>query len=94
LLTLTPARFSSAFKRSVTSGTQEPQVVPALVQLFTAPTAVSFWSRIAPQMSPLLTLLQEQICAASGSAVTPRPAGRSPFPAGRISISGSGGSPI
>ncbi len=69
-------------------------MVPALVQLFTAPTAVSFWSRMAPQISPLLTLLQEQICAASGSAVTPRPAGRSPRPAGRIRVSGSGGSTI
>ena len=76
----------------MTSGTQEPQVVPALVQLFTAPTTVSFWSRMALQISPLLTLLQEQICAASGSAVTPRPAGRSPLPAGRIKLSGSGGS--
>ncbi len=59
----------------MTSETHEPQLVPALVQLLTPPTALSFCSRMAPQICPLLTLLQEQICAASGSASTPKPAG-------------------
>ena len=65
---MSPARFISVLRRSVTSGTHEPQVVPALVQLLTAPMAVSFCSRMAVQISPLLTLLHEQICAESGSA--------------------------
>jgi len=51
--------------------THEPQVVPAFVQLLTAPTAVSFCARIASQIAPLLTLLHEQICAPSGSAPVP-----------------------
>ena len=92
--TAMPAFFSSYFRRSVTSGTHDPQVVPALVQLLTAPTTVSFCSRMALQICPLLTLLHEQICAPSGSAVTPAPARFSPLPAGRISSSGAGGRTI
>ncbi len=56
--------------------------------------AVSFCSRTAVQIAPLLTLLHEQICAASGRAPTPAPAGLSPDAVGRISVSGAGGSTI
>ena len=82
---------------SVTSGTHDAHPVPAFVQLFTAPTAVSFCARIASQIAPLLTLLHEQICALSGSAATPVPAGLPPGGVGnvgRISASGAGGKTI
>ena len=62
--------FQLAFKRSVTSGTQPPQPVPAFVQLLSA-SSVSAPSRIAAQIAPFDTLLQEQTWAESGIASRP-----------------------
>src|SRR6476469_876618 len=60
VLTLTPRFLSSAFRICVTSGVQPPQVVPALVRVFNAPTVVQPPS-IAAQMPPFDTLLHEHI---------------------------------
>ena len=43
------------------SGTQPPQSAPAAVHCLIAPTVVKSCSRITEQISPLVTLLQEQI---------------------------------
>src|SRR5690606_40308500 len=67
-------------------GTQPPQEVPAVVQLL-MPAMSQAPSAMAPQIEPLETLLQEQICASSGSASAPSSA-----PAGEISAAGSAGS--
>ena len=83
----TPCASSSC----LSSGTQEPQEVPALVQAFRPATSEQPPS-IAPHRSPLVTLLQEQIWAASGRAPTPRALAPSPEPAGAMSASGSPGS--
>src|SRR3954462_620057 len=69
VLTLTPRFLSSAFSSCVSSGVQPPQVVPALVLVLSAPT-VEQPPSIAAQMPPFETLLQEQICALSGSAAS------------------------
>src|ERR1044072_5759972 len=69
VLTLTPRFLSSALSSCVTSGVQPPQVVPALVLVLSAPTVVQPPS-MAAQMPPFETLLQEQICAVSGSAAS------------------------
>src|ERR1700674_2001616 len=67
-------------------GTQLPQDVPAAVTPLIAGTSHAP-CEIAPQIAPLLTALQEQICASSGSA--PRPTS---VAAGAISDAGSAGS--
>src|SRR5438067_1306624 len=64
-----PAAASSASSSSATSGTQPPQPVPALVHALTPPTVDSFPASMARRMSPLLTLLQEQICVSSEGAL-------------------------
>ena len=74
LLTFLPAAARWALSRSVTRGTQPPQPVPALVHVLTAPRVVSPWSRMAWQICPLVTLLQEQTWAPSARRVTPLPA--------------------
>ena len=80
-LTVLPAACIAALKRSVTSGRQPPQPVPAFVAAFTCPSAVSSWSRMAVQIAPLVTLLQEQICAVSGRLAAPPSAAALPdFP--------------
>jgi len=81
----------SSFMIWVTSGTQPPQVAPALVQAFIS-AMVQAPSPTAAWMRPLLTSLQEQICAVSGSASTPRPGLALPSLDGRIRNSGSAGS--
>src|SRR5262245_13431528 len=69
VLTVTPRRLSSAFRICVTSGVQPPQVVPALVLVFKAPTVLQPPS-MAAHKPPFETLLHEQICALSGSAAS------------------------
>src|SRR5687767_14218753 len=93
VLTLTPRFLSSALSNCVTSGVQPPQVVPALVLVLSAPTVVQPAST-AEQMPPLDTLLHEQICALSGSAATPCPAGCAlpAAAAGNSRVSGFSGS--
>src|SRR5687768_3605241 len=81
LLTATPLRESSALMSCVTSCAQPPQVLAALLCFFIAPS-VTQPVLTAAQMSPLLTLLHEQICALSGSAATPIPAVAPPSSAG------------
>src|SRR6202011_5096882 len=76
----------SAASSRLSIGTQLPQDVPAAVAPLTAGTSHAP-SRIAPQILPLLTALQEQICASSGSAASPTSAA-----AGAISAAGSAGS--
>ncbi len=90
-MTARPCFFISAFITWVTSGTQPPQEVPAPVQDFSAPIEVAPLTT-ASQSRPFETLLQEQICAVSGSASTPRPGLAAPSDCGRISASGSAGS--
>src|SRR5229473_5898494 len=67
LLTATPRRLSSVFKTCVTSGAHPPQELAALVHCLSAPIVLAP-PAMAAHRSPLLTLLQEQICAVSGSA--------------------------
>ena len=64
--------------------------MPAPVQLLRSAT-VHAPSAIAAHSAPLVTLLQEQICASAGSAPTPI-AGPPPEPAGAIRATGSPGS--
>src|SRR5688572_12003666 len=70
LVTATPRDASSALSTRASSELQPPQEVAALVDFLSAPMVVQPAS-IAAQMAPLLTLLQEQICAVAGSAATP-----------------------
>src|SRR5690242_12676795 len=74
----------------LSSGTHDPQDVPALVQFFSDGTSVQP-PAIASHRSPLLTLLHEQICAAAGSEPTPSPVEPLPDPGGAISAIGSPG---
>ena len=85
-----PRLLISAFITWVTSGTQPPQVAPALQQAFSAATVLAP-PATASAIWPLVTLLQEQICALSGRASTPRPGLAWPSLAGRISASGCSG---
>jgi len=75
----------------VTSGTQPPQVAPALQPAFSSAMVVAPLPT-ASQIWPLVTLLHEQICAESGSASGPRPGFSLPSPEGRIRNSGLAGS--
>src|ERR1700737_5648784 len=82
----------SASSTCLSSGTQDPHEVPAHVHFLRSAT-----SRQPPAMAsvsaPLVTLLQEQICAAAGSEPTPKvPPAPLSGPAGAISASGSPGS--
>src|SRR5271156_1169252 len=86
-----PCFFISAFITWVTSGTQPPHEVPAQVAVFSAPVLVAP-AHTAAQISPLETLLHEQICALSGSASTPSPGLLLPSLDGRIRNSGASGS--
>src|SRR5579884_1459342 len=61
LLTRLPEALICALKRSVTSGKQPPQPVPARVQILTSSTDVRFLLVTASQIWLLVTLLQEQI---------------------------------
>src|SRR5436305_6591517 len=79
---VTPASPSSFF----TSGTHDPQVVPARVHALTAATSVQPCSRIAVGMVSWVTALHEQIWALPGRALP------SPAPAGASSASGGAGS--
>ncbi len=95
LFTLTPRFFSSALSICVTSGAQPPQEVPALVLALSAPTVVQPAS-MARTDAPLETLLQEQICAESGSAASAL-VGGAPAPAaaaGKSNVSGFSGRAI
>src|SRR5262245_53813216 len=73
-----PAFFNSALSKSVTSGTQPPQPVPALVQHLRE-SSVSEPSRTAAQIAPFDTLLQEQTWAASDNASRPMAAPLDPL---------------
>src|ERR1700682_897804 len=81
----------SASSSCLSSGTQDPQDVPASVHFFRLGT-----SQQPPAMalvrSPFVTLLHEQICAAGGSAPTPNPPAPPSVPAGAIRAIGSPGS--
>src|SRR5579864_4068994 len=68
LLSFLPDFFISALNRSITSGKQPPQPVPAFVHFFTSSTDARPLSRMLEQMVPLLTLLQEHTWASSGMA--------------------------
>src|SRR5215212_8512663 len=81
----------SASSSCLSSGTHEPQEVPALVQLLSAGTSLQP-PAIASHRSPLVTLLHEQICAAAGSEPTPSPVAPPSDPAGAINAIGSPGS--
>ena len=83
----TPAAFSSL----PSSGTQEPQPVPALVHALIAPTSAQPCSRIVVMIVPLVTLWQLHTVAESGSASGPI-AGAPPRLAGSSSCSGVAGS--
>src|SRR5581483_4516907 len=74
LLTFLPDALIWALNRSVTSGKQPPQPVPARVQSLISSTEVRFLSRIASQIWPLETLLQEHTCASLAMFVTVEPA--------------------
>src|ERR1700761_6901256 len=60
----------SASSSCLSSGTHDPHEVPAAVHDLSAGTS-AHPSAIAHFRSPLVTLLQEQICAESGSDPTP-----------------------
>src|SRR6187431_2077285 len=95
VLTLTPRFFSSALRIWVTSGVQPPQVVPAFVLVFSAPTVVQPAS-MAEQMPPFDTLLHEQTQAVAGSAASAL-VGGAPAPAaaaGNNIVSGFSGRAI
>src|SRR5215469_5717156 len=74
LLTFLPDALIVALNRSVTSGRQPPQPVPALVHNLISSTLVRFLSRTASQIWPLLTLLHEQICVSLAMPVKVAPA--------------------
>ena len=86
-----PSLAISNFMTCVTSGTQPPQVAPALVQALISPMLVQP-SPTAAQIWPLDTLLHEQSWALSGSASGPMPTLALPSLLGRIRNSGSAGS--
>ena len=89
VLTATPLSASSVFS----SGTQEPQPVPALVAALMPATSVSPWPVIAVQIASLVTAWQEQTWASPGRARSlPRCPPRAPPPAGAIIVTGSPGS--
>jgi len=52
----------------LTSGTQDPQLVPAFVHAFTEVRSWQSWSATAPRMEPADTLLHEHTVAAPGSS--------------------------
>src|ERR1700756_3640181 len=74
----------SASSSCLSSGTHDPQEVPAAVHDLSDATSPQP-SAIAYFRSALVTLLQEQICAESGSAPTPRAEAPPPDCAGAIS---------
>src|SRR5947209_12523553 len=78
----------SASSSCLSSGTHEPQDVPAFVQLLSAGTSLQP-PAIASHRSPLVMLLHEQICAAAGNEPTPSPVAPPSGPAGAISAIGS-----
>jgi len=92
-LTTTPCAASCCYITCLTSALQPPQPVAALVHCFIAPMSVAP-ALTAWQISALLTLWQEQICALSGSAATPRAFGALAEGAGKISASGLAGSAL
>ena len=81
----------SASSSCLSSGTHEPQDVPASVHFFRPGTSQQP-PAIASVRSPFVTLLHEQICAPAGSAPTPNPPPPLSDPAGAISAIGSPGS--
>src|SRR3954470_4163351 len=83
----------SASSNCLSNGTHDPHEVPAAVQDLRAGTSAQP-AVMAHFRSPLVTLLHEQICAASGSAPTPRAPAPSPDPAGAMSASGSPGNSL
>ncbi len=74
LLTFLPDALIAALNRSVTSGRQPPQPVPAFVHSLISSTEVRFLSRMASQIWPLLTLLHEQTWVSLGMVVRAAPA--------------------
>src|SRR6185437_4224454 len=80
----------SASSSCLSSGTHDPHDVPAAVHPLSAGTSAQP-SAIAHFRSPLVTLLQEQICAESGSAPTPSAPAPEPDRAGAINAIGSPG---
>ena len=90
-LMATPAAAMAPLNRSVTSGMQPPQPVPARVAALRSAREMMSCARMASQMAPLVTLLQEQICVASAMASTPTSA-PAPPEAPRISALGRHGS--
>ena len=83
----------SASSSCLSSGTHDPHDVPAAVHALSAGTS-AHPSAMPHFRSPLVTLLQEQICAESGSAPIPKTAAPSPDCAGAIRASGSPGSSL
>src|SRR5215213_1143566 len=81
----------SASNNCLSSGTHDPQEVPACVHAFIAGTSQQP-PAMASVRSPFVTLLHEQICAPVGSAPTPRAALEPSAPAGAIRAIGSPGS--
>src|SRR5581483_7374312 len=71
----------------LSSGTQDPQPVPAFVHDFTSPTEERPFSTMASQICALLRLWHEQTWASSGRAPEVMPAAE-----GAIIVSGSAGS--
>jgi hypothetical protein len=86
VLTATPAASSSVPTSFLTSGRQEPQLVPARVHAFTAPRSVHPSQRTASRIAPAETLLQEQTAASSGSSAE---AGPPSAPSGSSQAAGS-----
>src|SRR5690242_7702554 len=82
----------SASSSCLSSGTHDPQDVPAFVQVFSAGTSLHP-PAMASHRSPLVMLLHEHICAATGSDPTPNAPPVAPSgPVGAISAIGSPGS--
>src|SRR5262245_4178062 len=91
LLTAMPRRASSDLSTCVRSELQPPHEVAALVAVLSAPTVV-LPASIAAQITPLVTLLHEQICALAGRPAAPRPTGSLTAPNDGTTI--AAGSPV
>ena len=89
-LTSFPRDFKVSFTKSTTIGLQPPQPVVAFVLVTTSPKLLDSPSVIEQQISPLLTLSQEQTCAISGKSKT-LPNDEPPSLAGKINCDGSSG---
>src|SRR5690606_22230082 len=88
--TAIPARSSSVPTIVLTSGRQDPQLVPARVQAFTPARSVQPCSVTAARTVPAETLLHEQTAASSGSSTDGAP----PPSSGSRNAPGSAGSAV